>query len=551
MARYIEIYSSNRNRQQFPLTSYFEIPFCGNKNNNDPIINGAIYYKWTSQFQVDSGILEPGSTDSSPVLPPINGFTSESQPTEFNAYNGLNFFDFNNFTSRTIVGYDPTTATLILNRSGSNILPGDFYSIYDGSMSSIIHIPYEDENGNKINTEERHYDNYYIIDETLSYGSNIVSRKIVKYDNILRLAYLDTPFPSTWSINDSYTMRDTLPIEKWTLDVLTFINYDKSYGPIGPVITFPDGASNVKDYYKGKYVYFSSNNSIEKKQNFKAIYGNFYIKEYKVTDLGGGNYKRQAFVDYDLNQTNLPYFMVTSGTFISGTGNTTQILSNQSSSIDNFYKDYTIVDNTTGEERIIKSYNGNTKETTVNIPFTSTISGNSYTIITSNTINIVSFNHDNFSPLNYTGTIVSQNDSVCYEVSLVDLILPNVDLKTGSKIVFYPYVYVELSSVSSPNTYSKNIIYSNNPNSGRALFTAAITDVVLPEITNFIKPNCLMTQIVKFKPNDNFRFSVRLPNGKLFETIESDLLSPYEPNPSLQIHASFSIRRLDDSELYE
>lgn len=556
MARYIEIYSAHRNRQQYPLTSYFEIPFCYSNYSNysitpiDPIINGAIYYKWTSSSQIDSGLLETNSSDSSPVLAPINGITLTQQPTVFDAYNGLNFYDFNTLTLRTILSYNPTTSSITLNRQGFNIIPGDLYSIYDGSTSSVIHLPYEDENGNTLKKGERYYDNYYIMDETLSYGIDIVSRKIIKYDDILRLAYLDSPFPLSWNVDDSYTLRKTLPIEKWNLDILTFINNNRSYGPLGPVITLPNGASTVNGYYRGKYIYFSSNNPpLQERDNFKPIYGNFYIKDYKVTDLGGGNYKREAFIDYDLNKSSLPYFVISSGIFLPGTGNVNQFLINSSSSINDFYKNYIIVDNTTNERRIIKSYNGITKETTVDIPFTSTAQGNSYSIITPNTINIVSLNDENFSPLNYTGTIVSQNDSVCYEVSLVELILPNVDLKTGSKIVFYPYVYVELSSVSAAHTYSRNIIYSNNPNSGRALFTAAITDVVDPEITNFIKPNCSMTQIVKFKPNDNFRFSVTLPNGKLFEPIENDLKSPYEPDDNLQIHATFSIKRIDPNVL--
>lgn len=549
MARYIEIYSGNRNRQQFPLTSYFEIPFCNNNLNNiDPVINGAIYYKWKSNFQIDTGTLQIDSTNSSPVLAPINGITLKPQPTEFNAYNGLNFIDATTPNVRTIIGYDPTKNTLTLNRQGFNILPGDLYLISDGSTSSVIHLPYVDENGNDINKEERYYDNYYIVDETLSYGLNIVARKIVKFDNILRLAYLDTPFPAAWSVNDSYTLRKTLPIEKWTLQVYTFINRDPSYGPVGPVITLPVGASLLNGYYRGKYIYFSSNNAVQT-DVVKSIYGNYYIKDYKVTDLGAGNYKREAFVEYDINGTNLPYFITSNGIFAAGTGNIIQFLSNTSSKINNFYRDYIIIDNTTLEQRIITSYDSVTKQITVDTPFTATVQGNSYTIISPNTINIVSFNNNNFSPLNYTGTLVTQNESVCYEVALEELILPNVDLVTGSKIVFYPYVYVELSSVSAANTFSKNIIYSNNPNSARSLFTAAITDVVEPEITSFIKPSCLMTQIVKFKPNDNFRFSVRLPNGKLFETVENDLLSPYEPNERLQIHATFSIKRLNDEDL--
>lgn len=53
-----------------------------------------------------------------------------------------------------------------------------------------------------------------------------------------------------------------------------------------------------------------------------------------------------------------------------------------------------------------------------------------------------------------------------------------------------------------------------------------------------------MTQTVKFKPNDSLRFSVYLPDGRLFQTIQTDYLSPYPPNIRLQIEAIFSIRRM-------
>ena len=90
-------------------------------------------------------------------------------------------------------------------------------------------------------------------------------------------------------------MRKSLPFEKWTLEVYTYINSDPSYGPLGPVVTLPQGASIVNGYYRGKYIYLMNNtfaygaNFITSINTFKAVYGNYYIKDYKVTDLGGGS----------------------------------------------------------------------------------------------------------------------------------------------------------------------------------------------------------------------------------------------------------------------
>jgi hypothetical protein len=169
-------------------------------------------------------------------------------------------------------------------------------------------------------------------------------------------------------------------------------------------------------------------------------------------------------------------------------------------------------------------------------------------LIGMNIINIVSFDRDNFNPLMYNGTMVSVNQTVCYRISLLSITLPNIPLKTGSRIAFYPYVYVEFSNATAPSNASGQIIYSNNPNSNRALFIAPVTQLLQPTAKTYI---CLsgggMTQLVKFKPNDNLRFSVYLPDGSLFQTLDIDTLPPYEPQLGLQIDAVFSITRADQS----
>jgi hypothetical protein len=168
-----------------------------------------------------------------------------------------------------------------------------------------------------------------------------------------------------------------------------------------------------------------------------------------------------------------------------------------------------------------------------------------------NIINITTLEKQNFNPLQYNGTIVDLNQTICYEVGLVSLTLPNVLLKNGSRIAFYPYVYVEFINATSPNSASNNIIYSNNPNSNRALFIAPMTQIADPNIDVFINltgSDGEMSQLIKFKPNDNLKFSVYLPDGSLFETLDIDPLSPYDVNQSLQIDAVFSITRRNQSQ---
>jgi hypothetical protein len=169
-------------------------------------------------------------------------------------------------------------------------------------------------------------------------------------------------------------------------------------------------------------------------------------------------------------------------------------------------------------------------------------------IIGMNIINIVSFNRDNFNPLMYNGSMVSINQTVCYKINLLSITLPNIPLKTGSRIAFYPYVYVEFSNATSSNRASGQIIYSNNPNSNRALFIAPVTQLLQPTAKTYITlSGGGMSQLVKFKPNDNLRFSVYLPDGSLFQTLDIDTLPPYEPQLGLQIDAVFSITRADQA----
>ena len=167
-----------------------------------------------------------------------------------------------------------------------------------------------------------------------------------------------------------------------------------------------------------------------------------------------------------------------------------------------------------------------------------------------NIINIVSFDYDNFNPLMYNGSMVSVNQTVCYRINLLSITLPNVPLRTGSRIAFYPYVYVEFSNATSPNNASGQIIYSNNPNSNRALFIAPVTQLLQPTAKTYITlSGGGMSQLVKFKPNDNLRFSVYLPDGNLFQTLDIDTLPPYDPQLGLQIDAVFSITRADQASI--
>lgn len=156
---------------------------------------------------------------------------------------------------------------------------------------------------------------------------------------------------------------------------------------------------------------------------------------------------------------------------------------------------------------------------------------------------ILAFARDNYNPLVYNGSTVSQQQEVCYEVELQRLTLPNEILLTGdgNRIAFYPYIYV----VFEPSNNERyNQIYTNNPNGMHALFSVGIYNVNTPDRAAFVVLDGRgMTQTIKTKPNTSFRFKVLLPNGDVFQ-VRPDTLPPIPPEFNLQISAVFSFKRV-------
>lgn len=160
---------------------------------------------------------------------------------------------------------------------------------------------------------------------------------------------------------------------------------------------------------------------------------------------------------------------------------------------------------------------------------------------------VLPFLRDGVVNMDYRGTMVSSNQMVCYALSINTLILPNqiLNLPFGSLTSSYPYVLLEITNETAASGHNKSILYSNNPNTVSATFICSISDVNSPFITKFINISSdRSTQILKFKPNDNLRFRVSMPDGRSFETEVKDYLPPLQPNPLLQINCLVEIMRL-------
>ena len=249
-------------------------------------------------------------------------------------------------------------------------------------------------------------------------------------------------------------------------------------------INFPEGASNINGYYNGAYIQITS---------------------------GTANNNVRKIINYTVSG-NDPNFVLTATV---GTGFTGQA---------------------GGPTSVVQGDSFTFRSIFVESEFS----------VSNSKFEILLFSHDNHNPFVYTGSL--QQEIVCYQIELLNVVLPNkiLDCGLGSRIAYYPYVYIELTNISGSSSGMKNVIYSNNPNATRMVFRAPIYDVQNPNNSSFVNlDGDGMVQTLKFKTNDNLFFSVHLSNGELYKTLENENYAPHIPNPEIQISASFSFKRVD------
>lgn len=111
--------------------------------------------------------------------------------------------------------------------------------------------------------------------------------------------------------------------------------------------------------------------------------------------------------------------------------------------------------------------------------------------------------------------LVAHNQAVCYDVSLIHLILPNQPVRGFNVLpTFFPYLMIELYNTSMSGS-NAGIIYSNNPNTERVTFYCPIGNPKNPVIVSYLViVSSTQVQTIKWAPTDNFFFRVILPNGE-------------------------------------
>lgn len=144
---------------------------------------------------------------------------------------------------------------------------------------------------------------------------------------------------------------------------------------------------------------------------------------------------------------------------------------------------------------------------------------------------------DNWTPLNYNGSTLGQQEPFCHCLDLCELLIPgtqHVKCHPGGRVGRYAYLYVEVQAYSN---CTDTIMASNNPHSRKALFKVGTGN---DSLTPFYRLQSCTSQNIRFKPNDTFRIRILKPDGKVLEWSDEDNMSPLCPKDELQI--SMTIR---------
>lgn len=611
--KYLELDSTYRDRNQFPLSSQFivSVSESGTKGKNDPIdpISDAspvlvwnnsfaegissnyIDFIWMSPtpFGIDNRGLCGGTTFQCQILPDeeknrknfrqVRGFyigcnlcVGELTGTDVIGQQCGTYPPVLPVTQRRIIDYQPLdnqNAIFTIESPFPDSLYGisGFYIQNPGTQSTDINttipkifIPYSN-NGwkdiQKKQTFESGTDNYYInyssqnTDLSGQIGGELYN--IVSFDFQTRLATLDKPTPSGVDFNsniNNFVLRKQQPIDTGIIPSKSLLNLDACV--YGNSIQLKSDNKSFKQNISGDFIRIKpSINQLppwSKPVNEEKRIKSYIFGEGEITSIENGN-------------------MVIN-------------LGNFASNIDNYYKDgiLSIIEDSTGlfiDSAKILSYNSQTKKAVLsnplifanigskwyirtiilNNPFSTTLTRNYSTLLINNSpfvnypaifaYEIESWTRENSIPFNLS--FRSHQQSVCYEVELINLILPNISLTSGrgGRPIFYPYFYVQFQPISDQSS-NKFTFSSNNPNSFKALFRALNTDTSTPIETPFIKiDGDGMKMIIKFKFSDSFLFSIYHPEGDLVTFDVTEQFSPTQPNAANQISACFSFRRIE------
>ncbi|MDD4931462.1 MAG: hypothetical protein PHG66_04960 [Candidatus Colwellbacteria bacterium] len=160
------------------------------------------------------------------------------------------------------------------------------------------------------------------------------------------------------------------------------------------------------------------------------------------------------------------------------------------------------------------------------------------------TIEFNSQAHENATTLFQNG--VQAHSAHYYKIGLKYLVIPNqiLNVSRGGRLDNYPYIYVQI--YNDGNRGALNVMTSDNPNASLAVFKCPVDKNLYDRPTSFFTlktPN--KDQIVKFRPDQNIRVTLTLPDGTIISNQLVDNTTPLFPNPLLQVNALFTLLPID------
>lgn len=567
--RYLELDSTYRNRNDWPIPGEFEVPIAqsGTKTRLtalDPISLATPIIEFNGSFvnNTDSATI---NVNIELMAPPIG---VSGNPREFFVVGDMDELRPElNFYKGAVIVVDPGGATEVrriidkyeyisVDKAKIIVIDGIPDTVLvDGVLATITN-PTDATAlvGDRVFVPYTPIINNYLINcqiENIRLGE---TKTIIAFDGLLGIAQLDSPPAATWLPTDYYIIRKNSPMDTGTVTSGIFLSKVKD-SLLLPATSITTGVTFSTPGLYNNIPTTTGGVGTGAILSIRTI-NPTTVSSVTVTSSGSGYLVGDTLTVaaglLGINSTVLTFTLLADD-FIVPTTTVVPLALTASSTNDIYVGGYLRIGVDTsglapdsiappeGETRRIVAYDGETKTVSVSPAF-------SVAPTTSNTYEVLGFSRDNFVPFTYTGSLVSQQESVCYEIELLNLVLPNQELRVGvgGRIAFYPYVYVELQNTSGSSAGTKNIIYSNNPNATRMLFRAAIDDINDPIRSPFIKIDSDgMKQTVKFKANDNLKFGVYLPNGQIFDTFDSEHYGPSPPNGLKQISALFSLRRLN------
>ena len=158
--------------------------------------------------------------------------------------------------------------------------------------------------------------------------------------------------------------------------------------------------------------------------------------------------------------------------------------------------------------------------------------------------NILDYKEDGVKQLINNTYLDPRKLSNYYEISLLNLTLPNSELMTGPGgfLANHSYVMVEFYSDSHDKTQIYN---TNNPHLENVMFKCMVLDTSNPRTIPFLKFKGHYPVLSPFKLNESVNFRVLMPNGEIFRTSSSDSVPPVIPKKDLQVSATFMLKRID------